>query len=62
MSGVIERATAGGSGAIILMHCGPSVTVRALPAIIRSYRQRGYQLVGLSTLLGMHGGRAGGRR
>lgn len=55
-SGVIARATGGGSGSIVLMHCGPEVTVRALPAIIRSYKARGYQLVGLSTLLGMRKG------
>lgn len=54
VSGVIARATAGGNGSIVLMHCGPQVTVRALPAIIRSYQQRGYRLVGLGRLLGRH--------
>jgi peptidoglycan/xylan/chitin deacetylase (PgdA/CDA1 family) len=54
VSGVIARATAGGSGSIVLMHCGPQVTVRALPAIIHSYQQRGYRLVGLGRLLGRH--------
>lgn len=51
VSGVISRATTGTSGSIVLMHCGPAVTVRALPAIIRSYHQRGYRLVGLGQLL-----------
>ena len=54
VSGVVSRGTAGGNGAIVLMHCGPQVTVRALPAIIRSYQRRGYRLVGLGHLLGRH--------
>lgn len=50
-STIAARASAGGPGAIVLMHCGPSATARALPSIIRSYQARGYQLVGLGRLL-----------
>ncbi len=48
---IAARATAGGPGSIILMHCGPSATARALPSIIRSYKARGYRLVGVGQLL-----------
>lgn len=51
VSSVVARATSGDAGSIVLMHCGPSVTPRALPAIIRSYRARGFRLVGLGALL-----------
>lgn len=48
---IAARATSGGPGSIILMHCGPSATARALPSIIRSYKARGYRLVGVGQLL-----------
>jgi peptidoglycan/xylan/chitin deacetylase (PgdA/CDA1 family) len=41
-----------GRGGIVLMHCGPDATAAAVPAIIRWYQSRGYQLVGLGRLLG----------
>lgn len=48
---VISRATNARLGSIILMHCGPRETAKALPAIIRHYRARGIELVGLGRLL-----------
>jgi peptidoglycan/xylan/chitin deacetylase (PgdA/CDA1 family) len=48
---IAARASAGHSGSIVLMHCGPRATARALPSIIRSYQARGYHLVGLGRLL-----------
>ena len=47
---VVRNATRGKNGSIVLMHCGPPVTPRALPAIIRDYRARGFRLVGLDEL------------
>jgi peptidoglycan-N-acetylglucosamine deacetylase len=52
---VFRAATRGRGGSIVLMHCGPSATPAALPAIIKSYRARGYRLVGLTDLLGARG-------
>jgi peptidoglycan-N-acetylglucosamine deacetylase len=49
---VVRRATAGAPGSIVLMHCGPAVTPRVLPAIIKRYRARGFGFVTLATLLG----------
>jgi peptidoglycan/xylan/chitin deacetylase (PgdA/CDA1 family) len=48
---IIERATGARRGSIILLHCRYESTVKALPKIIRHYRQRGIKLVGLDTLL-----------
>jgi len=45
-----ERAT---NGSIILMHCGPSTTPIALPAIIRNLQSRGLGFVTIPTLLGL---------
>jgi peptidoglycan-N-acetylglucosamine deacetylase len=52
VASVVRHATRGQNGSIVLLHCGPSMTPAALPAIIRSYRSRGFDLVGLDTLLG----------
>jgi peptidoglycan-N-acetylglucosamine deacetylase len=53
VSGVVRTASAGRSGSIVLLHAGPSVTPRALPAIIARYRARGFQFVTLPELLGV---------
>lgn len=52
-SSVTSRATGAPADSIILMHCGPDVTPRALPAIIRHYQQRGLELAGLDRVLGL---------
>ncbi len=52
-SSVIRNATRGGNGAIVLLHCGPSVTPAAVGPIIDNYRSRGYRLVDLGTMLGL---------
>ncbi len=52
VSGVIRSAITGRSGSIVLLHAGPAVTPRALPAIIASYRARGFRFVTLPELLG----------
>ena len=52
VSGVIRGASAGRSGSIVLLHAGPDVTPRALPAIIASYRARGFRFVTLPEMLG----------
>jgi peptidoglycan/xylan/chitin deacetylase (PgdA/CDA1 family) len=52
---IIHVATSGGRGSIVLMHDGGgnrSQTVAALPAIIHSYRARGYRMVTMTELLG----------
>lgn len=52
MASVVRDATAGRSGSIVLLHAGPAVTPRALPAIIARYRARGFRFVTLPELLG----------
>ncbi len=52
-SSVIHNAIRGGRGAIVLLHCGPSVTPSAVGPIIDSYRSRGYKLVDLGKMLGL---------
>lgn len=56
VSSVVARAIGAPAGSIILMHCGPAVTPRALPAIIRHYQQRGLELAGLDRVLDLSGG------
>jgi peptidoglycan/xylan/chitin deacetylase (PgdA/CDA1 family) len=58
---VVRGASAGRPGSIVLLHAGPGVTPRALPAIIARYRARGFRFVTLPELLGMPpGGPVGG--
>jgi peptidoglycan/xylan/chitin deacetylase (PgdA/CDA1 family) len=52
---VVRGATAGRPGSIVLLHAGPAVTPRALPAIIARYRARGFQFVTLPDLLATAG-------
>lgn len=53
VSSVISRAIGAPAGSIILMHCGPAVTPKALPRIIRHYQERGIELAGLDRVLGL---------
>ena len=48
---VVRGASAGRSGSIVLLHAGPGVTPRALPAIIERYRARGFRFVTIPELL-----------
>ena len=48
---VIRQGSGGGRGAIILLHCGPSVTPAAVGPIIERYRRRGFRLVDLGEML-----------
>ena len=48
---VAARAERGSNGSIVLMHCGPSATVKALPSIIAAYRARGFGFVTIPELL-----------
>jgi peptidoglycan-N-acetylglucosamine deacetylase len=41
-------------GAIVLMHNGDRVTLKALPAIISDLKAKGYTFVTLSELMGRH--------
>jgi peptidoglycan-N-acetylglucosamine deacetylase len=50
---VLRRATGGQNGSIILLHAGPPVTVRVLPAVIRHYQSLGFSFVTVPELLGM---------
>ena len=50
---VLANASAGRPGSIILLHAGPSVTPRILPALIDSYRARGFTFVTVPELLGI---------
>jgi peptidoglycan/xylan/chitin deacetylase (PgdA/CDA1 family) len=51
------KATAlgGGKGSIVVLHTSSSSTLRALPAIIRGYRKRGFEFVTVGQLLGIPG-------
>jgi hypothetical protein len=60
VASVVRRGISGRRGSIVLMHCGPRITALALPAIIRSYKTRGFRLVGLDELLGKVGGSGSG--
>jgi len=53
VAGVVRDATTGKPGSIVLLHAGPAVTPRALPAIIARYRARGFGFVTLPELLGV---------
>ncbi len=50
---VLANASAGRPGSIVLLHAGPSVTPRILPALIARYRARGFTFVTLPELLGI---------
>jgi peptidoglycan/xylan/chitin deacetylase (PgdA/CDA1 family) len=47
----LRAAMRGTNGSVLLMHCGPSVTPRILPDIIRGYRNRGFSFVTVPKLL-----------
>jgi peptidoglycan/xylan/chitin deacetylase (PgdA/CDA1 family) len=50
---VLANASAGLPGSIVLLHAGPSVTPRILPALIAGYRARGFTFVTVPQLLGI---------
>lgn len=50
---VLANASAGRPGSIVLLHAGPSVTPRILPALIAGYRARGFTFVTVPELLGI---------
>jgi peptidoglycan/xylan/chitin deacetylase (PgdA/CDA1 family) len=52
-SSVLAAAIRGGRGAIVLMHCGPSVTPGAVGRVIDAYRARGFAIVDLAQMLGL---------
>ena len=52
---IIDRAIGAPPGSIILMHCGPEETPRALASIIAHYQARGITLAGLDVVLGLAG-------
>ncbi len=57
--GVAKAALAGGSGSIVLMHCGPAVTPSILPTVIERYACAGYRFVTVEELFaGSSGHRA----
>lgn len=49
---MLENATGGGPGAIVLLHIGPDATPRILERVIASYRERGFTFVTVPQLLG----------
>jgi peptidoglycan/xylan/chitin deacetylase (PgdA/CDA1 family) len=52
---LIDHATRGTNGSIILMHANGSLSQQALPAVIDFYRSRGFEFVTLGQLLGAAG-------
>ena len=49
---IVRLASGARPGSIILMHCARNATAKALPAIIRDYRERGIELAGLQDVIG----------
>ena len=59
---IVKRATGAPAGSVILMHCGPDATAKAMPKIVRYYQRQGIELAGLSTVLkGAKGTVSGGK-
>jgi peptidoglycan/xylan/chitin deacetylase (PgdA/CDA1 family) len=54
-SSIRRIALSGGRGSIVLMHTGPDATSKALPGIIKGYRDRGFRFVTIGELLGIDG-------
>jgi peptidoglycan/xylan/chitin deacetylase (PgdA/CDA1 family) len=52
---VRRTALSGRPGSIVLMHTGPEATAKALPGIIKGYRDRGFRFVTIGELLGIDG-------
>jgi peptidoglycan/xylan/chitin deacetylase (PgdA/CDA1 family) len=52
---VRRNALDGGKGSIVVLHTSSMSTVRALPGIIRGYRERGFEFVTIGQLLGLGG-------
>jgi peptidoglycan-N-acetylglucosamine deacetylase len=50
-----RAASRGINGSVILGHCGSSIDLAALPAVIASYRERGFTFVTIPELLGLPG-------
>jgi peptidoglycan/xylan/chitin deacetylase (PgdA/CDA1 family) len=50
---VVTAATQGRSGSVVLFHCGPAVTVYALPYVIDYYRRQGFTFVDVADMFGM---------
>lgn len=50
-----RAASRGTNGSVILGHCGSSIDLAALPAVIASYRERGFTFVTIPELLGLPG-------
>jgi peptidoglycan-N-acetylglucosamine deacetylase len=55
LSAYLRSATRGGSGSIVLAHCGSDVTVRILRQVIATYRARGLRFVTVPRMLGLSG-------
>ena len=55
VAAITARAIRGTNGSIVLMYSGPARTPKALPAIIASYKARGFTFVTIPPLLaGVH--------
>jgi len=52
---LVRNATRGTNGSIILMHANQPYTQQALPRIIASYRERGFEFVTLGQMFGVDG-------
>lgn len=50
-----RNALAGTKGSIVVLHTSSASTLRALPRIIRGYRERGFEFVTIGQLLGIDG-------
>jgi peptidoglycan-N-acetylglucosamine deacetylase len=50
---VVAAATGGRSGSVVLFHCGPAVTVYAIPYVIDYYRKQGYTFVNVADMFGL---------
>jgi peptidoglycan/xylan/chitin deacetylase (PgdA/CDA1 family) len=55
ISSYVRAASRGKAGSVVLGHCGSQIDVAALPAVIASYRARGFTFVTVPQLLGLSG-------
>jgi peptidoglycan/xylan/chitin deacetylase (PgdA/CDA1 family) len=58
LAAYVASASSGTNGAVVLGHCGNPIDLAVLPAVIASYRARGFAFVTVPELLGMPGAAA----
>ena len=55
LASYVRAASRGTNGSVVLGHCGSPIDLAALPAVITSYRARGFTFITVPQLLGLPG-------